>query len=169
MRPSTQKARLVGQAYWLIRLRWIAIVGVCFAVFFVSKILNVTIQTRPLYCIVLVLACYNFLFLSLLNNATKRDHISLASFVNKLVNTQISVDLIVLTILLHFSGGVENPCIIYFIFHMVIASILLPSKESYLQATLAVVLIVMLALLEYKNFIPHYCLAGFVEIGRAHV
>jgi signal transduction histidine kinase len=162
MRPSTHKARLVRQAYWLIKLRWVAIVGVCLAIFFASKILNVTIQAKALYCIALVLACYNFLFLFLLNNAAKRDRISLTSFVNKLVNTQISADLIVLTILLHFSGGVENPCIIYFIFHMVIASILLSTKESYLQATLAVGLIVLLALLEYKNFIPHYCLSGFV-------
>ncbi|MBN1456370.1 MAG: HAMP domain-containing histidine kinase [Sedimentisphaerales bacterium] len=162
MRPSTHKARLVRQAYWLIKLRWIAIVGVCLAVFFASKILNVTIQSMALYCIVLVLVCYNSLFLILLNIAVKRDRSSLACFVNKLVNTQISADLVVLTILLHFSGGVENPCIIYFIFHMVIASILLSAKESYLQATLAVALIVLLALLEYKNLIPHYCLSGFV-------
>jgi signal transduction histidine kinase len=64
--------------------------------------------------------------------------------------------------MLHFSGGIENPCVIFFIFHMVISSILLSTKESYLQATLAVGLITLLALLEYKNLIPHYCLSGFI-------
>jgi signal transduction histidine kinase len=64
--------------------------------------------------------------------------------------------------LLHYSGGIENPIIIYFVFHMIIASILLSARESYLQATLASSLITLLAVLEYRGTIPHHCLKGFV-------
>jgi hypothetical protein len=42
-----------------------------------------------------------------------------------------------LTYFVHFVGGLENPFIFYFIFHMVIASILLSQKAAYLQATSA--------------------------------
>jgi signal transduction histidine kinase len=162
MSPLALNAKLVRQAYWLIRLRWIAVVGVCFAVFGASKFLNIDIQTMHLYYVALVLGCYNWIFLVLVNSAVKNKRPDLAAFINEIVNMQISVDLIVLTVMLHFSGGVENPCIIFFIFHMVISSILLSTKESYLQASLAVGLITLLALLEYKNFIAHYCLSGFV-------
>jgi len=66
----------------------------------------------------------------------------------------MSADLIFLSILLHFSGGVENPFIIYFVFHIIMASILLSVVESHLQATLATLLLVFLALLEYKQITP---------------
>ena len=47
---------------------------------------------------------------------------------------------------------------------MVIASILLSIRESYLHATFAVVLFVLLVLLEYKQILPHYSVVG--SIGR---
>ncbi|MCK5565583.1 MAG: HAMP domain-containing histidine kinase [Planctomycetes bacterium] len=127
-----------------------------------NRLLDINVQVVRLYCIAAVLVCYNWVFLVLVNRAVRNKRSDLAGFINKIVNLQISVDLIVLTIMLHFSGGVENPCVIFFIFHMVISSILLSTKESYLQATLAVGLITLLALLEYKNLIPHYCLVGFI-------
>jgi signal transduction histidine kinase len=83
--------------------------------------------------------------------------------VKKIINFQISADLLLLTALLHFSGGIENPFIFYFMFHMIIASILLSVKESYLQCTFAVLLFGLLILLEYIQLIDHYCLQGFVE------
>jgi hypothetical protein len=46
---------------------------------------------------------------------------------------------------------------------MIIASILLSVKESYLQCTFAVLLFGLLILLEYMQLINHYCLKGFVE------
>jgi signal transduction histidine kinase len=83
--------------------------------------------------------------------------------VKKIINFQISIDLLLLAVLLHFSGGIENPFVFYFIFHMIIASILLSVKESYLQCTFAVLLFGLLILLEYMQLINHYCLKGFVE------
>lgn len=162
MSSLPQNAKLVRQAYWLIRLRWIAVVGVCFVVFGANKFLDINVQAFRLYCVAGVLGFYNFMFLALVNIAVKNKRENIAVFINDIVNMQISVDLIVLTLMLHFSGGVENPCIIFFVFHMVISSILLSTRESYLQASLAVGLITLLALLEYKHFIPHYCLSGFI-------
>jgi len=74
----------------------------------------------------------------------------------------VSADLLILTVLLHFSGGIENPFVFYFMFHMIIASILLSERESYLQATFAVLVFGFMVLFEYLQIIPHYCLRGFV-------
>ena len=39
----------------------------------------------------------------------------------------MTCDLMVLTILLHLSGGVENPLLFLYIIHVIIASLLFPS------------------------------------------
>jgi len=160
MEQDPQNTRLIKRAYWLIKLRWIAIAGVCLATFFAHNIMGVSVEDVPLYCVAAALVLENIISLLLLKRIIG------ASFNNapikKIINFQITADLVALTILLHYSGGIENPIIIYFVFHMIIASILLSVRESYLQATLAVFLISLLAVLEYKGIIPHHCLEGFV-------
>jgi hypothetical protein len=105
----------------------------------------------------------------LLLNLAKKNH-SLNGLpwltIRKIINFQMSADLLVLTLLFHFSGGIENPFVIYYVFHMIIASILLSKWESYLQATFASVLLLLLVLLEYRGMIPHHCLVQFVTFDQ---
>jgi signal transduction histidine kinase len=105
----------------------------------------------------------------LLLNLAKKNHVH-DGFprltIRKTINFQISADLLILTLLFHFSGGIENPFVIYYVFHMVIASILLSVWESYLQATFASLLLFLLVLLEYREMIPHHCLEQFVAFDQ---
>jgi len=48
----------------------------------------------------------------------------------------LAANLALLSYLLHFSGGVENPFSAFFVFHMVIAGILLAPRAAYLEAAL---------------------------------
>ena len=162
MEPVPQNIRLVKRAYWLIKLRWIAIAGVGLATFMASTVLYISVQDFGLYGIAILLALYNTTVLLLLNRFTRRQKETPGSAIKKLINVQISADLLILTVLLHFSGGIENPFVFFFIFHMVIVSILLSVRESYLQATFAVLLFGLLIFLEYLQLIPHHCLTGFV-------
>jgi len=66
-------------------------------------------------------------------------------------------------LLVHFSGGVESPLLFYFIFHIVIASILLSRRACYFFATLAALAVGALALFEYRGLIPHVSL-GFISV-----
>jgi len=120
------------------------------------NLLGIALQDIALYGIAIFLAVYNVTVLFLLNHFAKRGNVVLHSAVKKIINIQISADLLILTVLLHFSGGIENPFVFYFIFHMIIASILLSVWESFLQATFAVLLFCLLILLEYLQLIPHY-------------
>jgi len=157
-----REARLLKQAYWLIKLRWRAVVGLCMAIFFADVVLNISIQTISLYAVAGLLTIYNTIVLLLLNYLKHTKYKNLKSATRKIINFQIAVDLLLLTLLLHFSGGIENPFIIYFVFHMIIASIILSVIESYMQATFATMLLVFLAMLEYKGIADHYCLKGFL-------
>jgi len=82
---------------------------------------------------------------------------------NRFTNTQIGLDLLILAYLIHFSGGLENPFIFYFIFHMVIASILLSNRAAYLQASITVFLLGMMITLERTQVFPHYHVDGFID------
>jgi signal transduction histidine kinase len=73
----------------------------------------------------------------------------------KFINLQITIDFIVLTVVLHYSGGIENPILVFYIFHMIISSILLSKLDSYIQTTIAIILFFLLAYLEYSNVIKH--------------
>ncbi|MHC4236697.1 MAG: sensor histidine kinase [Planctomycetota bacterium] len=163
-----QDNRLERRASWLIRLRWVAVLGLCITTFVTDKVLLVGLCIIPIYIIAGCLTLYNMIVLLLLNLAKKNHSLNGLPWltIRKIINFQMSADLLVLTLLFHFSGGIENPFVIYYVFHMIIASILLSVWESYLQATFASGLLFLLVLLEYHGMIPHHCLKQFVVFDQ---
>jgi signal transduction histidine kinase len=159
MEPVAETTTLIKRGYWLIKLRWIATVSIGFCTCIASNVLAITLQDSALYSIAILLALYNVTVLLLLNHLAKGKRKARRLSVKTIIHFQVSADILILTVLLHFSGGIE---IFYFIFHMIIASILLSAKESYLQATFAVLLLGLLILFEYLQVIPHHCLRGFI-------
>jgi len=151
--------RLIERLHWLIRLRWIAVAGVFLTTLVVNHILKFSLAAASLYTIAIILGAYNLVFLFLLKAIKGRES---AAIVNKIANAQISLDLLSLAILIHFSGGIENPFLFYFIFHMIIASILLDRRASFLQATFAVLLFSAMVSLEYFGVLHHYFLGRFI-------
>ena len=168
MGPLPQDKRLVRRAFWLIRLRWFAVLGLCITTFVANKILGIGLSAVSIYITAAGLALYNIIALLLLQQAKKdQSHNRWPPLtVRKIINFQMAADLLILTLLFHFSGGIENPFVIYYVFHMIIASILLSVWESYLQATLASGLLFLLVLLEYRGMIPHHCLDNFVKFEQ---
>src|SRR3989338_8818627 len=153
---------LIERIYWLIKLRWIGITGVVFTVLFAKHILNAPLNNISLSSIAAFLAIYNLVFILYLRRLEKNKPAQLILIANRIANIQIALDLLSLTMLIHFSGGIENPFIFYFIFHMIIASILLSRKASFLQATFAAFLFGSVAALEYFGILHHYCVEGFL-------
>ena len=92
---------LVERLFWLIRLRWIAVIGALLTVFFVRQGLKFILPDFSLYLIILALFIYNIVFFFLLI-WVKRGSLA---WVNKIANAQISLDLLSLAALIHFSGS----------------------------------------------------------------
>ncbi len=162
MENLLQSKNLVQRAYWLIRLRWLAIAGLAFATATANRIFNVELPTSKLYILAGVLLCYNFVLYDLMHYLTWKGRTVPSAKANKVIAFQMSADLVILTVILHFSGGIENPFFLYFVFHTILGSIMLSRLHSYLQATFAVLLFGALVLLEYTQVIPHYILTGFI-------
>lgn len=149
---------LIERLYWLVRLRWIAAAGVLLTVFIAVHLLELALPGPRLYATAATLAVYNgalLLFLKIYGNRQP------FAFINRVANIQIALDLLSLTVLIHFSGGIENPFIFYFIFHIIIASILLSRPASFMQATIAVLLFGALVAAEYSGVLSHYCLSRY--------
>lgn len=158
-------SRLIERLHWLIKLRWIAVAGVFLTTLAVNHILKFSLAAPPLYAIAVMLGIYNLAFLLLLRAINGRESVAV---INGIANAQISLDLLSLAVLIHFSGGVENPFLFYFIFHMIIASILLERRASFLQATFAVLLFFTVVISEYLGILPHYCLKKFIVYDQQH-
>jgi signal transduction histidine kinase len=163
-----------------IRLRWIAAIGVLVATWIASSILQVPLPTLPLYAVGLCILAYNALFRLYLDRsfayprrASGYDYDSLLRFYwrgleregsaeaarfDRFVKAQLSLDWLAMILLVHFSGGVTSPLLFFFVFHLIIASILLSRRDCYLFATLAALAVGVLALLEYSGVIPHAAL-----------
>lgn len=136
--------------------------------FVAHKVLSIRLYVVPIYIIAGCLVLYNIIIKFLLKY-TMRNHNCGGSFrltTRKIVHFQISLDLLILTLLFHFSGGIENPFVVYYVFHMIIASVLLSVWESYLQATFASTLLLLLIFLEYHEIIPHHCLEQFILFNQ---
>ncbi len=156
---------------WLIKLRWLFIIFALITIWIASSLSNIITHPLPLYIIILILICSN-LFFSFLSKRIYRNDIietddeknikQLVRFENRNVNFQVSFDILILAFLIFFSGGTRNPFIFYFIFHMIISSIILSRKAAYVQASLAIILMSMIMILEYNNIIFDNYIVKFI-------
>ena len=152
------KLELIKQIGWLVKLRWIAIGGVFFTVTVANLAGDMITRPIPLYIIAALMVLYNF-EPRMYRKAPEQQRLK---SIKRQACVHIILDLLSLTALIHFSGGVENPFIFYFIFHLIIASIILSKRVSYVLATLNTLLLSSLILLEYFEIIPHYPLNNFL-------
>jgi signal transduction histidine kinase len=149
---------------WFIRIRWIAAIILICSIFIFKSVFNISIQEVPLYFLSLILLALNGLHLYFLKWIVKKESGKVIVGIKREIHFQIITDLIILVLILHFSGGIENPIIIFFFFHMIIASSIFSTLESYLHSSFALLLVALLVFLECYGVIPHYHLEGFANI-----
>ena len=150
-------------ALWLIRLRWVGVLGIALVTFIASRILKISVREFSLYMVSAGFLGLNIMHILLLRRINRRAVENITPVLKNLIKIQISSDFIALTLMLHYSGGIENPFILFYIFHMVMASIILEPRESFLQVTFALMVLALLIFSESSGILPHYGLTGFVS------
>ncbi len=144
-----------------ITMRWLAIIGVIIVTLVASTVFQISFPTLPVYIICAFMASYNlFSFYQVRRLKTERTGLIIRKG-RTYSRIHIFLDLLTLTVLLHFTGGIENPFIFYYVFHIILASISLHYRVAYLLATSVLVMISLLVGLEYAGAIPHINLVGF--------
>ncbi len=153
---------------WLrvfVTVRWTTILGILAATFIASRVFDIEFPTTPVYgvCAFIVLCNLVLLFQS---RSLRKMPTSLAIRRARIYGTiHLLLDLAAFAVLLHFSGGIENPFVFYFVLHIIGASIILHYTSVYLLATSVIVMVSLLVGLEYAGVTSHINLAGFADPG----
>ena len=118
------------------------------------------VQTIAISTITLSILVYNVLF-----HIGKKHIKSIAGQFNPLHLSliQILLDFTALILLVHFTGGVETPLYMLFVFHMIIGSLVLPGSIIYTLTTIIVISFGGLVFLEYSGAITHHSIQGFMN------
>lgn len=140
----------VNSPTWLRQLRWLAIVGMGSAVlgaYLVQAQINFTV----LFGLLAALTIWNYFLPYFQNNLTST---------NSYLYAQVLPDLAVLTLMLWFSGGLVNPFSTFYILHVLIAGLLLSSRQTQLITALSIASILGLMFAPPLHF-PNGSLALF--------
>lgn len=160
---SPEEAALLMRLRVFVNMRWLAIVGVIVATLVASQVFHIDFPTLPVYIICPLIALYNLALFYQLRRLSREKHGLVIHRARNSSNIHILLDLVALTALLHFTGGIENPFIFIYVLHIILASIALHYRVVYIVATAAIVMVSLLVGLEYAEVIPHVNLAGFAD------
>ncbi len=147
----------------LIILRYGAIIML--ALFLAGAVLlpELGIPVIPVALVTLAILLYNVL----LHQALKTLPAEFAPFHGlHFALIQISADLVALLVLTYYTGGVESPFLLFYLFHIIIASLILPS--AIVALIIAAVLGMMFggALLELSGVIAHHPIHGLFPAAQ---
>lgn len=155
---------------WFIRLRWVFVLA-AFAVLALEHLVIANVR-RPwqLGMLVTGVAVINLLwtaasrFLQAHFRQADADQVSAIASARVFAIAQVTIDLVLLTLILRFTGGIENPMMLFYVFHIAIGALLLTKWQATLQALWAVILFAGLCLGELSGALsPHYSFLSGVE------
>lgn len=138
---------------WLVNLRWAS--SIALAIFIIVLFLF-KLEHYPfpaLISIVLVLLLLNFSLLLYLKNRNPK----YLKTEENIVFAQIIVDYVLLTALVHFTGGIDSLFHFFYLFHIIIASVIFERKyPAFIIAGVSVILFSALFMLEYWQILEHF-------------
>ncbi len=160
---TPEEAAFIMRLRVLVNMRWLAILGIIIATLVASNVFNIGFPVLPVYIICIFMALYNLLLFHQARTLRREKTGLIITKGRTYSDIHIFFDLLALTTLLHFTGGIENPFIFYFVLHIIAGSIIVHYRVVYLLATAAILSVTLLVSLEYAGIIPHVNLEGFAS------
>lgn len=159
---------------WLINLRWIAAIGTIILINIGASLIEGDLPINDLILTISILGGLNLLYLLWTRfippNTLKSELI--------FVRIQIYLDLILLSILIHLTGGIQNPFYLFYIFHVIIACTIFEKRyDPYTVTIFSVIIFTGLVFAESRQWIHHYDLFGsslsilsvFISLGVFYI
>ncbi len=152
--PFLDTAILQARLKWSVRLRWLAISGYFFATFIAYLWIGLELHYRAIWIVLALLGGLNLVYQLSLKFYPDFSFRAEVFF----LHIHIIFDLLFLTTILHLSGGIENPAYLFFVFHVVISSILFSRRTAFLYSLLTIILFAVLIFSEAGRVLCHYTL-----------
>ncbi len=146
----------------LIRLRWVAGMSILLATLVAHWGFGVTLRTTPLLLIGVCVLVYNGLLAYLC-----REEGRTPTRTHRVAWGQILLDWLAMLGLVHFTGGITSPALIYFVIHAALSGTILMPWQTRTLALLVTVVVGGLACLECAGALPHVAIPEF-EQGRLY-
>lgn len=137
---------------WLIRVRFLVLVSICI-ITLAAQFLGIQFIFLPLYSLMLFSLTYNIIFYFL--NLQKLNEIT----VNLLNYFRIALDLLVTTLMIHFSGGVDSSFYMLYFTDLATTALFFGSSMGIFMSGHAIIFYSTNNLLEALKVIPHYQIA----------
>lgn len=160
---SPLEDELASRAAWLIRIRWLAGFGVLAGCLGSSLWGIEGWHLGPWVCLCgLGIWAYNALFVQIRRRLRRRREEGAPW--SRFASAQFLTDWGALILLVHLTGGIASPILFFFVFHAIIASILLPPRASFGHSAVGVLAVVALAVLEGAGLLPHHALPFYADV-----
>lgn len=134
----------------LITLRWIAGLSILLATAVAQWALDIDLPAGALLAVGVAVLAYNA---ALAVEARRPDRPPAAA--RRALWGQIALDWLAMTAVVHFTGGIASPALIYFVIHVALAATVLPLRQARAMALLSAAIVAGLAGLEASGALPH--------------
>lgn len=153
---------------WFIRLRYFAALILC-GFFLIGEFL-LDLKFTEDQIIAILSISFLILFYNIIIHSTRKYVGSEPHKFNclHLSLIQMILDLTVLMVLVYYTGLIESPLYLFFIFHMIIGSMVLPGYVVYLAAGLISFSFTILALFERLQLIKNHFISGLYVSSHPH-
>ncbi len=156
LRPTYEE--LCQNTRLLINLRWVAGGSILVGTVFARFIIDIDLKFFPLLIIGLFVLGYN----ALLWLFVAHDRDGTLQRVQQVAWGQIILDWLAMIALLHFTGGITSPALIYFVIHAALSGTILLPWQTRSLTLLAMAIVGGLAWLERSGNLPHVVIS---ELG----
>ncbi|HEX3049950.1 MAG TPA: HAMP domain-containing sensor histidine kinase [Aggregatilineaceae bacterium] len=153
LRPTYEE--LSQNTRLLIRLRWVAGSGILLGVLLAQYVLQIDLPVGAL----LIVGCSVLGYNALLAFACQAHKLKTTEAAQRVALEQIVLDWLAMAALLHFTGGITSPALIYFVIHAALSGTIMLPKLARSLSVLVIVLVGGLALFESQGWLPHVALA----------
>lgn len=148
---------------WFIKLRYIVVVMLSAFLFSTTVIFKINYTNTQLVAGVNIIA--SILFYNAILHRLRKYVLSDVNRFNPLYISlfQMILDLIALLLLVYYTGGIESPLYMQFVFLVIIGSLILPGTLVYTMAAVFILAFVAMTTLEYYQVIAHHSIEGLLN------
>jgi len=137
---------------WFVNLRWIAVFAILSAIPIGQRMFQFDIAYSQIFLLSAVLIILNLVYFFLFK------YFPFQRFRQELVFTEIQLigDLIIISFLIHYAGGLANPFFFLYVVHIIISGILFQGSIPYINTLLVAILLTTWTILEYVGAVDVY-------------
>ncbi len=131
---------------WYVNLRWLAVFGILVSVPIGRDMMGYTLGYNEILLVVSIISIINLVYFFLYNHLPKKNEIFELAF----AEIQIVIDLLIISVLIHYCGGIANPFYFIYLVQVILSGILFPGiLLPYVNAAIASVLLTISSVLEH--------------------